>query len=221
VECDVDNTPPFIVHGLGLPGETRPFSGYIDPRIESTNGVDLDQGVTEVAILFSEAVEDVGGGGLTADGFIITETGGGDPPGIVSVNGDSMPLVVLTLDRPITLQEYTTIQAVVQDMADPPNVIVDSGNQGPEVDETDRVDIAFLPGDVQQSGDTTPFDLLAFRQIVNDVVDPTQGIDEDYVDTNRDGDITPFDLLMFRQLVNGTPPATRPWSGESLNNPRP
>ncbi|MEE9295851.1 MAG: zinc-dependent metalloprotease family protein, partial [Phycisphaerae bacterium] len=44
----VDAEAPVILHGEGLAGQTRPFSGYIDPRRESDNGVDLNQGITEV-----------------------------------------------------------------------------------------------------------------------------------------------------------------------------
>ncbi|MEE9296631.1 MAG: M12 family metallo-peptidase, partial [Phycisphaerae bacterium] len=61
VSC-VDTAAPVILHGEGLAGQTRPFSGYIDPRRESDNGVDLNQGITEVSILFSEPVQAVGGG---------------------------------------------------------------------------------------------------------------------------------------------------------------
>ncbi len=220
VDC-VTDPPPEVVHAAGLAGETRPFSGYIDPRIESSDGVSFDRGLTQLALRFSEPVQNVGGGGLTLDAFVVTETGGVAPPNVVSVNTDDMPLVVVTLDRPITLREYTTVRAAVQDFADTPNLIVDNGNQGPGTDETDRVDVAFLPGDVDQTGSVTPFDLLVFRQIVNDVTNPTQGMEADFVDTDRDNVIAPFDLLAFRQLVNGVPPATQSWSGETLNNARP
>ncbi len=221
VDCFSDNTPPEIDHADGLAGETRPYSGYIDPRVESSNGTSFDRGITEIAIRFTEPVQNIGGGNLTPSAFVVTETGDATAPNIVSVNADAMPLVVLTLDRPITLSEYTTVRAAVQDFADPANVIVDSGNLGLGIDETDRVDIAFLPGDVDQTGDVSPFDLLVFRQIVNDVIDPTQGTETDFVDTDRDNQIAPFDLLAFRQVVNGVSPATQPWSGQSLNSARP
>ncbi len=219
--CAADGTPPEIVHTAGLPGETRPFSGYIDPRRESSDGTVMDLGVTQVALLFSEAVENAGGGALAADSFAVSETGGAPPPAVIAVDDVAMPLVTITLDRPITLREYTTIQANVQDQADPPNLIIDNGNQGPSIDETDRVDIAFLPADIDQSGDVSPFDLLAFRQIVNDLTDPDAGIESDFVDTDRNGEVGPFDLLAFRQLINGVSPATEAWADQSLNNARP
>ncbi len=95
------------------------------------------------------------------------------------------------------------------------------GDLRPGVDEHDRIDFLFLPGDVDQNGVVQPFDLLQFRQIVDGIYVPAQGIDEDYADTNRTGEITPFDLLMYRQLINGVPPATQPWAGETANNPQP
>ncbi len=220
-DCSLDTTPPEIVHAAGLVGETRPFSGFIDPRIESSNGADFDRGIVEIAVRFSEPVDNIGGGGLTADAFAVTETGSATPPSIVAIDTTQMPLVALTLDRPITLSEYTTIQAIVQDMAETPNVIVDTGNQGQGADESDRIDIAFLPADVDQDGEVGPFDLLAFRQIVNGQLTPDQGMGEDYIDSDRDGTLAPFDLLAFRQMVNGITPATQPWSGETLNNERP
>jgi metallopeptidase family M12-like protein/dockerin type I repeat protein len=220
LDCEAgDVIAPEIVHAAGLVGQTRPYSGYIDPRIESSDGAQLDRGVTALSLLFSEPVVAVGGGALTADSFEVRETGGGVAPSIVGVDNSAMPLVVLTLDRPITLREYTTVQAMVEDLSG--NVIVDNGDEGADVDETDRVDVAFLPGDIDQNGSVTPFDLLTFRQLVNGGLVLDQGESEDFVDTNRDGALTPFDLLTYRQLVNGTTPATEVWSGESLNNPRP
>ena len=99
--------------------------------------------------------------------------------------------------------------------------IVNVGDLGPGVDEPDRHDVAYLPVDVNQSGDNSPFDLLTFRQYVNGQLVPPCGILLDYVDIDRNNVFTPFDLLHLRQLINGTTPATRDWSEESLNNPRP
>lgn len=222
LNCSMDATPPEIVHGSGQQGETRPFSGYIDPRSESSNGVDLNRGITEVALLFSEPVDSVGGGPLTPDAFIVTETGGAAPPTVDMVDASAMPLVVLTLSRPPTLQEWTTIQAVVQDQSDPPNVIVDGGDQGPGVNESDRIDIGFLPADINQTGNVNPLDLLTFKQFVNGVQTPPLGTLEDFIDINRDGVVNPLDLLSFKQLINGvSPPSTIEWALESMNNTRP
>ena len=95
------------------------------------------------------------------------------------------------------------------------------GDAGPGVDEPDRVDVAFLPGDVDQSGLVQPLDLLRFRQIVFGTFSPPQGTSEDFIDTDRNGELEPLDLLRFRQLVQGTGSATQAWAGAMLDAPRP
>lgn len=232
-EC-TDLEPPRIVHSTGLNGQTRPFSGYLDPRSESSNGTNLDRGLTQVGILFSEAVSDMGseGGGLTADGFAMMETGDAVPPSIVNVDASQMPFVVVQWDRPITLREWTTVVALVEDLAPEPNLIVSAGNQGPGVDEEDRVDLGFLPGDIDQNSSVQPLDLLRFRQYVSAVGScacgacPVQthtpkGMACDYFDVDRNGSIQPLDLLRFRQLLGGSPPSTQEWAGKSMLHPRP
>ncbi len=212
VDCeDIDTTPPHILHDGGQ--NTNPFAGYIDPRAESTDGVNLDQGIDHVAIGFNEVVRAIGGGALTQADFTVSGTGAGHPT-VTAVDDSQNPTIALTLSSTIPLKQWTTITAHVEDQAG--NVIESAGNQGPGVDEADRVDIGFLPTDVDQNREVTPFDLLRFRQIVNDLFDPTTGTPADFVDINRDGELTPFDLLAYRQLINGIGIATRIWEGESL-----
>lgn len=221
-EC-VDQTPPYIVHGNGLIGGTRPHSGYIDPRMESTDGSTHDLGITRIAFLFSEPVEDVGdpGGGLTPAAFTIRHSGGGDCPQVVEVDTSNMPLVIATLCRRIPLNEWTTILVTVQDLAPIPNVIVNLGDLGLGVDENDRLDLAALPCDVDQNGRVQPLDLLRFRQIISGVFAHPRGIAEDYVDMDRQGTVAPIDLLRFRQLYSGTGQSIRAWSGAELLSNRP
>ncbi len=211
--------PPIIVHATGQPGETRQCSGYIDPRSESSDGVNMNEGVDQVTLVFTEAVFHVGGGQVGPSDFIVTQTGGAAPPTVAAVHAADNPIIVVTLSRIITLQEWTTVRAVVQNAAG--TLIPDLGNLGPGVDEPDRLDIGFLPCDVNQDGECDPFDLLRFRQYVNEVEEPECGILEDYLDIDRDQEVTPFDVLRFRQLVNGVLPSTRAWAGETMNNPRP
>ena len=45
--------PPALVHGTADAGETYPCTGYIDPRLESANGVDVNLGVREVIVVFN------------------------------------------------------------------------------------------------------------------------------------------------------------------------
>ena len=214
-ECD----PPVIIHASGLPGETRPFSGYVDPLRESDNGGDVNQGLDRVALVFSQPVFAPGGGPLMPVDFAVSETGDVEAPTATAVDATGNPLIEITLSRIITPKEWTTVQAVVENEFGVP--IVDLGDLGSGADEPDRVDIAFLPADVDQDGIVTPSDLLRFRQFINDAFDPPAGTDEDFVDTNRNESITPFDLLSFRQLIIGISPATQSWNGESLNNARP
>ncbi len=213
-----DRLRPVLVHGIGAPGDTRPFSGYVDPRVESTNGKTVDQGIETISLLFSEIVQGPNAESLGAESFEVITTGG-EAPIIASVDDSQNPLVHVTLATAPPLREWTTIIAHVEDLCG--NQIMTKGNLGPGITEPDRIDFGFLPGDVDQSGRVDPFDLLRFRQIIDQVFAPTLGIAEDYVDINRTGDVTPFDLLMFRQLIAGAIPATESWSGEQSNSPQP
>ena len=213
---------PEIVHRTAAAGETSPCTGYIDPRIESDNGVDVNLGVREVTIVFCEPVYRVGAPGIAPDAssFTVTETGGGDPPEIISVNTTDNVEFTIQLDRPITLQEWTTIQAFVMNACD--NAILNEGDLGPGVAEPDRVDIGFLPADVNQDGQVTPQDLINLRQFLTDAAYHNDCDDLLYFDIDRDGVMPePQDLIRFRQMIAGTPPATRPWALETMNSPQP
>jgi hypothetical protein len=220
-EVCTDTTAPRIVHAEGLAGQTQPFSGYIDSRMESNNGSDHNLGVTMARIRFSEAVQSLDGGGLSIDSFAVTETGGGDPPVITNVDVSQMPMVVLTFDRPLTLREWTTIRAMVQDTAPTPNEIEDNGNLG-DADEDDRVDVGVLPGDTDQNGRIQPLDLLRMRQALSgSAAEPDQGVLEDFFDIDRNGSIQALDLLRWRQLWAGTGSALQAWEGVQMNSDRP
>ncbi len=217
--CLNDITPPRILHQLGQTGQTRPYTGYIDPRGESSDGGAIDLGVSEVFMLFSEGVRNIeNGGGLTIDSFVVTETGGGTPPSVIAVDDSAMPVVQVTFDRPITPQEWTTIRAIVEDASG--NAIENGGDLG-DVDELDRIDIGYLPCDVDQSGAVSPIDLFLFRQYVNGVTTPDIGIVNDFIDTDRSNSISPLDLFLYRQLIAGTGPATQAWGNATMNNDRP
>ncbi len=212
LECeDEDVTPPTIMHDDGQ--LTKPFSGYIDPRMESNNGVDLDLGLTELSILFSEPVFSRSGGDVSPSDFDVVVTGG-IVPKIASVSISENPLIRLTLDGPIPVSQWTTIIANVEDGAG--NAIDSQGQLGPGVDEPDRIDIGFLPADTDQSGLVGPFDLLRFRSIIRELFTPAQGDPVDFADTNRNEIIDPFDLLRFRKLIVGVIPSTQSWSGQTL-----
>jgi thermitase len=211
----VDDTPPSIVHDGGV--STIPFSGYIDPLAESSDGISLDLGIDSILITFTEPVRDAGpglGGGLTADSFIVTGSAVGGYPTVVSIETTDDTKVRLNFSGVIPVGQWTTIIAKVQDFSG--NRIADNGNLGLGIDEPDRIDIGFLPGDINQNRVVNPLDLFVFRQIVTGVFHHDLGEDADYIDTDRNGVIQPTDLFRFRQLINGAGNATRIWAGETL-----
>ncbi len=213
----VEIAAPSIVHAQGAPGETRPFSGYIDPRRESDNGVDVNQGLDTATLVFDQPVFAVGGGAVNTASFEVTNTAGGTHSVTgVTVKCDSTYDV--TFDPPAELQSWTTIRAIVQNAVGDP--ITNLGDLGPLFDEPDRVDIGFLPANIDQDGEVGPFDLLRFRQLVTGIFEPPSGTIVDFADTDRDGSVGPADLLCLRQLLSGTGVATRPWLFETIA-PRP
>lgn len=212
---------PTIVHGSAIESFSAiGFGGYVDPRGESTDGENFDLGLTEVTFRFSTPVEDENGSGLRTASFVVRETGAGRPPSVVDVFTLDNQTVTVTLSRIITLKEWTTIEARVRSITGGVG-ITSFGDQGIGMNEPDRIDIAYLPYDIDQNGVVQPFDLLRYRQIMSQVFAHPRGIGEDYIDTDRSGSVAPIDLLRFRQLWSGTGSATRSWAGESLNNDRP
>ncbi len=215
-----ETIPPRILAGGELNSITVPCSGYIDPRTELN-------GPTEIVMTFSEPVQSMNDGAVTAADFVVTTSGGAVTPGIMAVDilggaGDEQS-VRITLDQVIPLQHWTTIKANVKDLCD--NAITDAGNLG-SVDEEDRIDIAFLPGDVNQSGDTSPIDLFAYRALLNNGTVPAlacDGVTEaDLIDMDRSGTVSAIDLFVFRQLFNGvSPPASQVWNLQSVLESRP
>ncbi len=144
-----DVTPPVIVHGEGIHGHTRPHSGYIDPLRESTNGESLDQGLGEVTLVFSEPVFNVGGGPIDKDALTVVQTGKSPPPAVEGVSWSDEVTLSVELDGIIAVDEWTTIIADVENACG--TRILAYGDLGAD-NEPDRVDIGFLPGDVDQSG---------------------------------------------------------------------
>ncbi len=183
----------------------RAFDGYIDPRIESSNGVDADTGMTLLNLEFNLPVRDAEGQFITPASFALTQTGGGDAPTVASLFTEDARLITLELDRPLTPGEWTTLEILA---------VADCDGGTLQGDTTLR--IGFLPGDVNQNGIVQPTDLFAFRQIVNGFFTPEFGSTNDYIDTDRNGSVTPLDLFRFRGLINGVSPATQSWAGASL-----
>ncbi len=218
------DAPPQIMHERGWAGQTRPHSAYVDPRTDvAFPPLPPDpRGLTEAFIRFSDNVVDFNGGDVNAGNLSMSETGGSPAPSIIAVDDANPPHGVyfrVQWDRQITLQEWSGLVANVINFNGLP--ILFGGDQGPGVNESDRVDFAALPADIDQNGTVNPLDLLTFKQFVNGIAAPVLGTFEDRLDINRDNTVNPLDLLAFKQLINGIPPATQPWAGESLNNPQP
>lgn len=218
--------PPVLVHGAG---QTTPRSGYIDPRRESTDGATQDQGIASLTLVFDQPVFGNGGTPAGADDFVVTSTAGAAPT-VVDVQSPDNTSFVLTLSGPIPVQGWTTVRAVVQNASGTP--ISNLGDLGAS-DEPDRVDLGFLPGDIDQNGVVEPIDLLRFRQYVGIELpggtctscphNVFGGEPADYFDIDRSGGanpVDPLDLLRYRQLLQGTGTSTRAWAGETLA-PRP
>ena len=126
----------------------------------------------------------------------------------------------MTLDRPITLQEWTTIRADVVDTVG--NPITNDGDLGEGVAEPDRLDIAFLPSDLNQDAQVTPRDLINLWQFLMRNSFHNACVDILYFDIDRDGVMPePADSIRFKQMISGTPPATRNWTLAQLNSMQP
>ncbi len=197
-------------------------SGYIDPRIENIviSGVDTPVGPDEVVFEFSEPVFAIGGGPVTAASFAVTQTGAGTPPGISAVVEDSPSIYRVQLDRIIDFNEWTTVQAMVEDACG--NEIPNMGNLGPAANEPDRIDIGRLPGDINQDGIVSPVDLVNLRQFLRANSFHNDCDDMLYFDLNRNGNLgDPQDLIRFRQIRQGSAPATQNWTGAVMNVPQP
>lgn len=209
-----------ILHEQGLPGQTRPHSGYIDPLQDVDSSLEPN-GLTLCTLRFNRDVFSCDDELNDVDvfDFEITETGSGNPPVIESVEyvDDDRTLVRVNWDRPITLQEWTTVRAIVCDANG--EAIQNLGDLGEEY-EPDRVDFAFLPVDVDQSGKADPFDLFEFRRSVVTGDIPELGMRVDYLDNDRTGSITPLCLFRIRQLINGVN-TTKAWGAQELYHDRP
>ena len=74
----LDQCQPKIVHGAKeVSFSAHAFSGYIDPRAESTDGINVNLGIDRISIVFTEKMSRLGGGAPQADDFDVTVTGEG------------------------------------------------------------------------------------------------------------------------------------------------
>ncbi len=214
--------PLQILHQQGLEGQTRPHSGYIDPRQDVDTAM-TPQGLQSCLIRFNRDVYGCGDGlaDVSPDDFEMVEPGFHDPPHIVDVSyadGDRS-YVRVEWSRPITPKRWSTVVAYVCDIDG--NAIDSHGDLGSSEDEPDRVDFGFVSCDIDQNGYASPLDLFRMRVMVNNPDNqPFQGKRNDYVDIDRDGEVAPLDIFRFRQLKSGIL-TTQPWSGALIEDRRP
>lgn len=213
-----DQTPPRLLK-RGEPGSlTSLCTGFVDPRSEQG-------GVDEFLLSFSEEIVSSNGTPVWSGDFSVVSTGSTSPnvTNVAIVEGSmGAKTVRISLDQPIPPGNWTTIEANVMDLCS--NPIPDYGNLGP-IDELDRIDIGFLPGDIDQNDIVSPADLFALRRIIVQGELPSAACVAvspfDLADINRDNAISPVDVFSYRRLINGVPPeASMPWAQESLP-PRP
>jgi len=217
-------TGPFVVHAAAAPAPagsaSAPCTGYIDPRVERGSDPGVELGIDRVVFVFNEPVVAVGGGALGTGDFVVTHTGGGLAPGVAAVEMIDDLTYRVILDRVVDIQEWTTIQANVQNACGA--IIEDAGNQGPGALEPDRIDIGRLPGDITNDGQVTPADLITLRQFIAGSAAAPCGSGEFYFDIDRDGAFPqPQDLIRYRQLIAGTGNATMSWAGVPMNAVQP
>ena len=202
------------------------FSAYIDNKVESTDGINRDLGLTTFDVVFTtEPFGDNAGGPVTPGNITVFVTGGA-APGIANVtkNGN---VLTLELDALLPLQEWTTFDFLVWN-ADGVK-IVDIGNEGEGVDECSRLDVGTLPADVNNDGETQPLDLSRIIASGAGVCPCTMlpdahirsGSLEDYFDISRNGTYLPEDLSRVIAALAGSAPFTQNWNGVGMNSTQP
>ncbi len=187
---ELSDLPYLLTDGVaGTSFTDHSFSRFIDTRMESNNGSTQNMGMTEFTLVFSEQVRDIdqsgSGAALSPTSIYVLETGLLSPPTVVCT---SIPVdqpftdswqVQITLSRPATVAEWTSIVANVEDMDD--NLIIG----------TDRIVFGFLPGDLKQDADIEAADLLRIKQYLFGTNVPADfglpGTVEDYADIDRSG----------------------------------
>jgi dockerin type I repeat protein len=196
-------SPGFVDPVPGVSVETGVYDGYIDPRLESDNGVSVNRGLDTITMRFSTAMVNDDGSPVSVDRFSVSSTGA-DTPSVSGVSTEDGRTFVVELDGIIPVGEWTTSSVA--------NVRGECGSES----FSGSVRVGFLPGDVDQNGMVSPFDLLRLRVIVNGEFEPERGSLLDFADLNRSGTLTPTDVLALRQLIVGVSPATQAWGGVSL-----
>lgn len=199
------------------------YGGYIDPKVESTDGENLDLGLNTFNVVFSTAPFGNPAGGPVTRFNISTEQTGGPPPNVAAVATSGNTLTV-ELDRNITPQEWTTLIFNIWNADGLP--IEDHGNEGQGINEAARLDVGFLPGNVNNDNATQPLDLNRWLTSWNGgnpifPSDVENGHPDDYLDISRGGGTQPVDFTRIIASLKGQFPFTQNWRNVSMNAPRP
>jgi subtilisin-like proprotein convertase family protein len=177
---------PLCCQGTLLSSDTIPHGG-IDAREEHEF---FDEGNLTGLSSFEFTFDD--SSTVTEDCWLITETGGGSPPNLVDVVQLGGNRVRLDLDRPITAGEWTTFGYI-------------GVNQS-------LVDIGFLPGDVDQSGVVTTFDVT----VLIDCITNQQQCAIYQEDIDRSGLVNGNDITRWTDVVQAANGDPFPWLNEEL-----
>lgn len=184
-----------------------PADGTVDVRQDLSVSGTTPQGFDRVIVTFDRPVLDATTmEELTTGSFELIDTSNAAPDILSVVPGNDPPNTyeVVFVD-PITPGAWTTLIA---------HVVAEDGTPIGS-NPADRVDVGFLPGDVNLDGTSTPADVLALIDSLNgQVLLPLE-----QMDVNRSGIAEASDVLRLIDLLNGQN-STQAWLLEQLP-PRP
>lgn len=186
---------------------SSPIHGFLDARQDRSVSGRTAQGVDSIRLTFNCAVCPVADAEthsqLSTESFTISDTAN-TPPSVLDVQPvEGLPNTFqVLLSDPITPGAATTIMAHVESGAGV-RTVTNSG---------DRIELRFLPGDVNGDGTTVPSDILSLIDHLNGIT--TLPIES--TDIDRSGISAPSDIIRLIDLLNGVN-TTRSWLGASLS----
>ncbi len=196
-------TPALLAGESGISFADRAFDGFVDGRMESDNGTDLNLGLTSFTLQFNTPIENTDGSPLSTSAFTLSDSAG-TSPSVTSISTEDERIVTVHFSEVIHVGEWTTLGISTRSIC------------GQET-MTTQIEVGFLPGDLDNNRRAEPLDLLRLRQALTaPVADPLEGVLEDHYDVDRNGSIQPLDLLRWRQLWFGQGNATQAWQGVFL-----
>ena len=168
--------------------ESDPPDGIIDAREEHLEfEPEVLTGLDAFFVTFDDSTS------VVRQCFSVTETGGGEPIQIASVRKFGENQIQISFDRPLTVQEWTTL------------------TYQPLGGEAVKIDVAFLPGDVNQSRKSTGSD-------ISDLIDCLDSgrCSDIETDINRSGEANGSDIVDLIDLLTETNKYPRVWLNEEI-----